>query len=106
MLPFIDRGIVLTGGGALLPQVRETAGSVFETPVRIGNPLELSGSVTNLKSPRYGMVFGLLKHGDRDRQIRKSGPEGTSGAIIKNIDRKLISASRNTMRWLKSAIKF
>jgi cell division protein FtsA len=106
MLPFIDRGIVLTGGGALLPQVREIAGSVFEAPVRIGNPLELSGSVTNLKSPRYGMVFGLLKHGDRDRQIRKSGPEGSSGAIIKNIDRRLISASRNTMRWLKSAIKF
>ena len=52
------------------------------------------------------MVFGLLKHGDRDRQIRKSGPEGPSGAIIKNIDRKLISASRDTMRWLKNAIKF
>jgi cell division protein FtsA len=106
MLPFIDRGIVLTGGGALLPQVRETAGSVFEAPVRIGNPIELSGSVTNLKSPKYGMVFGLLKYGDRDRQIRKSGPEGPSGAFIKNIDRKLISASRDTMRWLKNAIKF
>ncbi|MFZ2655373.1 MAG: cell division protein FtsA [Victivallales bacterium] len=101
MLPFIDRGIVLTGGGALLPQVREMAGSVFEMPVRIGNPIELSGAVTNLKSPRYGMVFGLLKHGERDRQIRKSGPE-----MIKNIDRKLISASRDTMRWLKNAIKF
>ncbi len=101
MIPFIDRGIVLTGGGALLHQVRDIAGSVFEMPVRVGNPIELSGAVTNLKSPRYGMVFGLLKHGERDRQIRKAGPE-----VIKNIDRKLISASRETMKWLRDAIKF
>jgi cell division protein FtsA len=106
MLSLIDRGIVLTGGGALIPQVREIAGSVFDTPVRIGYPLELSGSVTNLKSPRYGMVFGLLKHGNRDRQIMKSGSKGLFGTIIKIIDRKLISATRDIIRWLKKAIKF
>ncbi|HBC85498.1 MAG TPA: cell division protein FtsA [Lentisphaeria bacterium] len=106
MLPFIDRGIVLTGGGALLSQVRDIASAVFETPVRVGNPIELSGAVTNLKSPRYGMVFGLLKHGERDRQIRYSGSAGPSGQMIKHIDRKLISASRETMRWIKNAIKF
>ena len=107
MLSLIDRGIVLTGGGALIPQVREIAGSVFDTPVRIGYPLELSGSVTNLKSPRYGMVFGLLKHGNRDRQIMKSGgSKGLFGTIIKIIDRNLISVTRNIIRWLKKAIKF
>jgi len=72
----------------------------------VGNPIELSGAVTNLKSPRYGMVFGLLKHGERDRQIRYSGSAGPSGQMIKHIDRKLISASRETMRWIKNAIKF
>ncbi|MFA6291431.1 MAG: cell division protein FtsA, partial [Victivallales bacterium] len=101
MLSYIDRGIVLTGGGSLIPQVREIAASVFESPVRIGYPIELSGSVTNLKPPRYGMVFGLLKHGFSDRQIRKSGKEGLFGAIVKIIDRKLISATRDIIRWLK-----
>jgi cell division protein FtsA len=107
MLSYIDRGVVLTGGGALIPQVREIAASVFEAPVRIGNPIDLCGSVTNLKSPRYGMVFGLLKHGNRDLQIMKSGgSKGLFGAIIKIIDRKLISVSRDIIRWLKKAIKF
>jgi cell division protein FtsA len=105
MLAYIDRGIVITGGGALIPQVREIAGSLFDAPVRIGYPIEPSGSVTNLKSPRYGMVFGLLKHGSRDRQIMKSGSEGLFAALVRIIDRKLISATRDMIRWLNKAIK-
>lgn len=61
----IANGVVLTGGGSLLKHVKELCQYTLQLPVRIGNP-EV-GFVNNipseLKSPIYSTVLGLLKYG-------------------------------------------
>lgn len=103
LLPLMDRGIVLCGGAAMLPQVNDIVYSIFEAPVRTGYPIELSGAVTDLKSPRYSMIVGLLKHGERDRQTREAVDKSE---IIKSLDRRILSFWKKTKRYLKEAIKF
>lgn len=56
-------GIVITGGGAQIKDLKECATDVFGLHVRIGNPLNIAG-VTHLveKKPQYSTVLGLLQY--------------------------------------------
>lgn len=56
-------GIVITGGGAQIKDLKECATEVFGLHVRIGNPLNITG-VTHLveKKPQYSTVLGLLQY--------------------------------------------
>lgn len=55
-------GIVLTGGGALLPGAAELAAEVFETPARVGFPLGVSSSVKDIQRPDLATAVGLVLH--------------------------------------------
>lgn len=61
-LPHLGGGIVLTGGGALLPGVVELAQDMFNLPVRIGYPAKLGGLVEEYKSPAYATGVGLVMY--------------------------------------------
>ena len=67
MLP---AGMVLTGGGALLPGLREVAGRVCDLPVRVGAVNNIYGMVDLLRSPAYSTVLGLAKWGFHDSGSR------------------------------------
>jgi len=54
-------GVIITGGGAMLPGVREVAQEIFDLPVRIGVPEGLSNLPTNLITPRHSSAIGALK---------------------------------------------
>lgn len=57
----MQSGFVLTGGGALLPGMKELAQEIFQVPVRVGMlhmPYDLPES---LESPIYATGYGLLK---------------------------------------------
>jgi cell division protein FtsA len=69
MLP---AGVVLTGGGSLMPGIREVASKIMGLPVRIGTPANIHGMVETLKSPMYSTVLGVAKWGLHD------GTEGSS----------------------------
>ena len=57
-----SRRIVLTGGGAELRGIRETAEEVFEgKQIRIAAP-QLNGLPENMYSPAFSTVAGLLKY--------------------------------------------
>ncbi len=57
-----SRRIVLTGGGAELQGIKETAREVFEgKQIRIAYP-QLSGLPENMYSPAFSTVAGLLKY--------------------------------------------
>ena len=59
----INAGIILTGGGALLPGVVELARLVFGLDVRIGYPEALSAGIqSDLYSPMDATVMGLVAH--------------------------------------------
>ena len=59
-LNMLEAGIVLTGGGSLLPGIQEVAAEVFQRSVRIGEPVNLPGIHDRLNQPRHTVVIGLI----------------------------------------------
>ncbi len=57
----LPAGLVLTGGGSMLPGVRSVASDTLNMPVRIGKPDNLVGMVDQLHSPAFAASVGLLK---------------------------------------------
>ncbi|HRW23947.1 MAG TPA: cell division protein FtsA [Spirochaetia bacterium] len=56
-------GVVLTGGGALMPGAAELAYEVFGVPVRTGAPSSLGGLVDAYRNPAYSTAVGLVMLG-------------------------------------------
>jgi cell division protein FtsA len=64
-------GVVLCGGGALLPGLPELAAQLFERSVRLAPPLDQTGLTAELQNPRYTPTVGLLHYG-----YQRLGPAG------------------------------
>ncbi len=89
--------LVFSGGAALFPPAVDILKEVFNVPVRVGVPLDLRGSVSEIDSPRYSTAWGLLKYGYLDWQVAEaserkgilerfiSGLDGMSKPLFKNI---------------------
>ena len=56
-------GVVLTGGGALLGGVQETAAGLMNVPVRVGYPTNMEGITEEITRPDWATVIGLVKFG-------------------------------------------
>ena len=57
----VDRGIVLTGGGAMMDGVIDLAQKVFHTTsVRLGVPESLGGIEEDYRRPDFATVIGLV----------------------------------------------
>ncbi|MEL6979021.1 MAG: cell division FtsA domain-containing protein, partial [Pseudomonadota bacterium] len=56
------RRVVLTGGGADLGGVLETAQEVFGPAVRVGRPLHAEGAPVSLAGPAFAALAGLARH--------------------------------------------
>ena len=71
----MTRGIVLCGGGAMLDGIQKEASQVFEFPVRIGEPIGITGVQTGFSNamPCYAAILGLLKHALDDEAIQETG---------------------------------
>ena len=54
--------VVLVGGGAMMPGVRELAVEALGVPVRLGRPFELCGFDHSDVGPDYATTAGLLRH--------------------------------------------
>lgn len=72
VMQYVNSGIVLTGGGALLPGVSEVAEEVFKIPVRIGDPIGFTVDIEKdgkkidgdiYKNPKYAGAIGLAQIG-------------------------------------------
>ena len=64
-------GIILCGGGALVPDISKVAESVFSCPVKVGLPVNISGVDVEINSPRYVTVIGLLHFGYIDQELER-----------------------------------
>jgi cell division protein FtsA len=71
----IAAGVVLTGGVALLPGIREVAEQVFDMPVRIGVPQGLGGLADVVQNPMYSTAAGLLLHAQRHGATNAIAPK-------------------------------
>lgn len=57
----LPAGVVLTGGGAQLRNLREVAERKLGVPARIAKPHTVVGLVDRLQSPKYATAIGLLQ---------------------------------------------
>ncbi len=74
----LQAGMVLTGGGALLPRLDELARDMLGIPVRVGTPSGLTGLAESMNSPSYATSVGLLRWGSRHGVARLGGREALS----------------------------
>jgi len=63
VLPMLASGIVLTGGSALMEGAVELAESVFNLPVRVGKPINVTGLKDAVDNPMYATGVGLVIYG-------------------------------------------
>ena len=61
-------GVILSGGGALLPGAIELANSVFSMPVRLGYPQNVSGWSDQVALPQLATGVGLCRFALTQRQ--------------------------------------
>jgi cell division protein FtsA len=70
--------VVITGGGAHLREIEQTAAEFFGLPVRIGLPLAVAGLTEAVKQPEYATAVGLVLFGPRGdaSPYRRTSPVG------------------------------
>ena len=76
----LPAGVVLTGGGSLLPGMKSVANQVLKMPARVAQPESISGITDLLRSPAYSTSVGLLRLGlimdiedTRRANVRRNG---------------------------------
>ena len=70
----LNAGLVLTGGGSLLPGMIEVAEQVFDMPVRRGQPSGAEGLMAPASGPQYATVIGMALFGARNQKPRRRLP--------------------------------
>lgn len=79
-LKHLGGGVVLTGGGSLLPGTIELAKDVFGLPARLGYPKPLGGLVAEYNSPVYATAVGLVLYGNEIFSQDRGGRPGPKRA--------------------------
>lgn len=84
-------GVVLCGGGALMPGLADLAAQLFDRGVRVAAPLENEGLLAELRDPRYTPLVGLVHyafHKVEEGERRESG-RGAKGLSMRRIFRSI-----------------
>jgi cell division protein FtsA len=80
----LSAGVVITGGASVMPGMTQAAEAVFEMPVRLGLPAQISGLTDLVNTPMYATGVGLALFG-RDRLLAgetyDTDHRGLSGAF-------------------------
>jgi cell division protein FtsA len=78
-------GVVVTGGGALLPGTVELAEQIFDMPVKVGVPRGYDGLAESIDTPVHATGVGLIHYGIRhsDEVVRNSKARGMLRRIEK-----------------------
>lgn len=64
----LPAGAILTGGGAKLPGITETAKRIFRLPAQIGAPVGVDSAIDKLNNPEYTTAVGLVLWGHANTQ--------------------------------------
>jgi cell division protein FtsA len=80
----LSAGVVITGGASVMPGMTEAAEAVFEMPVRLGLPVQISGLTDLVNTPMYATGVGLVLYG-RDHLLESEADRfrhpGVSGVF-------------------------
>ena len=89
----LTSGIVLTGGGATLRGLVDLAERVFQLPVRLGVPVQLTGLVDAVASPMYSTAVGLVLHGRE--QLERPNAGRTSMSQLGRVGHRMVEWLRD-----------
>ncbi|WP_167599211.1 cell division protein FtsA [Chlorobaculum sp. 24CR] len=71
---YLNAGVIITGGGALLPGTGELARDILGLDVRTGYPEGVSGGIKEaINNPMYATVMGLVAHSLQNNQYQDYG---------------------------------
>lgn len=76
-------GVVLTGGGALLPGMTQLAEQLMDMPVRLGRINGIESTPDELRNPRYATVHGLLSYAVQHEPAVEGKKENLKGFLRK-----------------------
>jgi cell division protein FtsA len=79
----LNAGVVLTGGGSLLPGMVEVAEQVFDLPVRLGQPGGVNGLTEPASGPQFATAVGLALHSARHAKDHPRGFSVAPGMFVK-----------------------
>jgi cell division protein FtsA len=86
LLKTINSGIVLTGGGSLLPGISEIAEKVFDHHARSGEPMGISGLTTIVGTPLFSTAVGLVQYGAKmSSRVNVKSKKGTISRLFSKI---------------------
>jgi len=92
-------GLVLTGGGSLIPGTLELAEDIFNMPVKLGVPQGFSGMIEESKNPQSATGVGLVQFGQKfQHELDGSFHDGEAG-IFEAIKKRF-------RRWFGSVTSF
>ncbi len=81
----LNAGVVLSGGGSILPGMTEVAEQVFDLPVRRGVPTGVEGLAEPTSAPQFATAIGLAMFGahnqPRRQRLTVSVPVGSLGRM-------------------------
>jgi len=92
----LNAGVVLTGGVALLPGLRELAERIFDIPVRIGVPYRFGGLGDVVHNPIYATATGLILYGWKRHPTKPLTTPRRQGRP--NVVKRFLES---VMRWFK-----
>jgi cell division protein FtsA len=90
-LKHLGGGVVLTGGGAMIPGVVELAQDVFETAARVGQPPSMGGVVEEYQTPEFATAVGLVQFGESLGVASKRPVAKEEGGLLQGF-----------MQWIKN----
>lgn len=83
----LNKGIIITGGGANILLVKDVFSEITDLHTRIGNPLKniKRNAISILQNPKYSTVVGLMLSSfiDFDNRVPRSILEPNAGEMIK-----------------------
>lgn len=81
----IPSGIVITGGASKVKHIVDLAEKVFEMPVRVGAPENISGIEEALENPSCSTAVGLLQYGLKQNYDGNDKPRHQADSIFKRM---------------------
>jgi len=88
VLELCGAGIVLTGGGARLNAITETAEQVLRRPARLPLPSPVDKMPAELAAPEFAAVIGMIFYGTRMRLARSVHEQGLTAKLRALFEKK------------------
>jgi cell division protein FtsA len=80
-------GVVLTGGGAVVPGADRLGEQIFDMPVRVARPTHVGGLSDVVSSPVHSVGIGLVRYAAEYPGAGQAGDRGVLGKIISGLRR-------------------